>query len=161
MIMTRKKDVFWALYAAIFPWLVIVGIGKLEGMIQQYIRRTYDSSTAIWGAFALALIYGILLAVLGIRYLSKNAETSKAPLIGLCIGLIYSVVLFSYWPLAALGIGADFLYRFAKEAYGSTRIVTVMGFYIVLLIYYVKTNAITKKKEPMKSIESETDQKAL
>lgn len=161
MIMTRKKDIFWSVYAAIFPWLVIVGIGKLEGMIQQYIRRTYDSSTAIWGAFALALIYGILLAILGTRYLSKNVETSKVLLFGLCIGLIYSVVLFSYWPLAALGIGADFLYRFAKEAYGSTRIVTVMGFYIVLLIYYVKTSVIVKKEETKKSNETETDQKAL
>ena len=155
MIMTRKKDIFWGIYAAIFPWLVIVGIGKLEGIIQQYIRRTYDSSTAIWGAFALALIYGILLAVLGIRYLSKNAETSKVPLIGLCIGLIYNVVLFSYWPLAALGIGADFLYRFAQEAYGSTRIVTVMGFYIVLLLYYVKNRTYVTKVELMKGIETE------
>ena len=147
--MVRKKDILWGVYAALLPWVVIVLIGKAESLLEQYIIRTFDSGTAFLGVTAMALLYGIMLAVLAAHFLSKPVETSKIPMIGLYIGLAYCVVLCMYWPLSMF-ISREALYRFymiVGEGFRNSRIITVLGFYIVLTIVYMKTRIYIPKEE--------------
>lgn len=153
--MTRGRDVFWGIYAAVVPFLVIHMFGKWEQMLNQYISRTYDSRVALPGLMLLALLYGIMLAVLAARFLSRPAETSRAPLIGLCIGVVYCVLLMLVLPMEwFMGIQIPaFLYQFAYYAYRSVRNITVAGFYIVTLIVYWKTHTFVPKEELQKETE--------
>ena len=113
--MTRGRDVFWGIYAAATPFLVIHCFGSLEKMLGEYASRTYDSLTAFFGQAFLALLLGVVLAVLAVRFLSKPVETSRVPLIGVCIGLLYCVLLMLVLPLEWF-VGAEipvWLYQFA------------------------------------------------
>ena len=159
MDMTRRKDIFWGIYAAVMPILVIHLGGKAEYMLKEYASRTYDSITAFCGQSCLALIFGILLAVAAVRYLSRPVETSRVPLIGLCIGLGYCAVSMLYWSLLFAGIEAEFLFKVFHDALvlGSTKMMTFTGFYIVLLIYYLKTHTFVPNEELMKEIEENTE----
>ena len=62
--MTRGRDVFWGIYAAATPFLVIHCFGSLEKMLGEYASRTYDSLTAFFGQAFLALLLGVVLASL-------------------------------------------------------------------------------------------------
>ena len=153
--MTRRKDIFWGIYAALMPILVIHLGGKAEHMLKEYASRTFDSVTSFMGQSCLALLFGILLAVVAVRYLSKPVETSRVPLIGLCIGFAYCIFSILYWPLFILGIEANFLYRLFNYALvlGGTRMITFTGFYLVLLVYYLKNHRFVTKEELQKEIE--------
>ena len=153
--MTRRKDIFWGLYAALMPILVIHIGGKAEHMLKEYASRTFDSITAFMGQSCLALLFGILLAVVAVRYLSKPVETSRVPLIGLCIGLGYCAMSMLYWPLIFSGIEAEFLFKLFNYAIvlGSTRMITFSGFYLVLLVYYLKNHRFVTKEELQKEME--------
>jgi len=145
--MAINKEVFWGLYAAILPIININVFGKLERMINQYMSRTYDSVTALYGLATVALLYGIMLAVLARHYLSKPVESNRFSLIGLCIGLVYCVVVFLYWPLGVMGIDVSFLNLIGVYAYGNLRMVSIMGFYAVLLFVYCKNRISFSKEE--------------
>ena len=153
--MTRGRDVFWGIYAAVTPFLAIHCFGSLEKMLGEYASRTYDSLTAFFGQAFLALLLGVVLAVLAVRFFSKPIETSRVPLIGLCIGLLYCVLLMLVLPLEWF-VGAEipvWVYQFAYYTYRSLRYVTVTGFYIVTLIVYWKTHTFLPKEELQKEIE--------
>ena len=107
------------------------------------------------GQSCLALLFGILLAVVAVRYLSKPVETSRVPLIGLCVGLGYCAMSMLYWPLFFAGIEAEFLFKIFNYAIvlGSTRMITFTGFYLVLLVYYLKNHRFVKKEELQKETE--------
>ena len=153
--MTRRKDIFWGIYAALMPILVIHLGGKAEHMLKEYASRTFDSVTSFMGQSCLALLFGILLAVVAVRYLSKPVETSRVPLIGLCVGLGYCALSMLYWPLIFAGIEAEFLFKMFNYALvsGGTRMLTFSGFYLVLLVYYLKTHKFVKKEELQKETE--------
>ena len=153
--MIRRKDIFWGIYAALMPMLVIHLGGKAEHMLKEYASRTFDSVTAFMGQSCLALLFGILLAVVAVRYLSKPVETSRVPLIGLCVGLGYCALSMLYWPLIFAGIEAEFLFKLFNHSIvlGGTRMITFIGFYLVLLVYYLKTHKFVKKEELQKETE--------
>ena len=161
--MVRKKDILWGVYAALLPWVVIVLLGKAESLLEQYIIRTFDSGTAFLGVTVMALLYGIMLAVLAAHFLSKPVETSKIPMIGLYIGLAYCVVLCMYWPLSMF-ISREALYRFymiVGEGYRTARTITVLGFYVVLAIIYMKTRTYISQEEPREMLKKENEQEEI
>jgi hypothetical protein len=82
-------------------------------------------------------------------------ETSRAPLVGLCIGLLYCVLLIFVLPLEWF-VGVEipvWVYQFAYYTYRSLRYITVTGFYIVTLIVYWKTHTFLPKEELQKEME--------
>ncbi len=137
--MTRKKEVFWGIYAAIMPCMVIYGIDYSSRIIDEYRRRTYSAVAAYTGSMILDFSIGILLAALAVYFLSKPKETSKIPMIGLCIGLIYCVVIAFCWLLLFIGIQVDVMWRILPMHGGLTKAYLLLGYYIVLLIVYRKT----------------------
>ena len=152
--MTRGRDVFWGIYAAVTPFLLSHVFGNLEKMLGEHASRTFDSITAFFGKALLALLFGVILAVLAARFLSKPTETSRVPLIGLCVGMAYCVLLvlvIVFW-MTGLGTPAA-VYQFAYYAFRSLRFISVTGFYIVTLIIYWKTHTFVSKEELQKEIE--------
>ncbi|WP_458397022.1 hypothetical protein [Anaerotignum sp.] len=91
MIMTRKKDIFWGIYAAIVPYVFIKGSAYITWILNEYRSRTYDAAGPMMGIFVMAILMGIILASLAMHYLSRPIETSKAPKIGLIIGFVYCI----------------------------------------------------------------------
>ena len=153
--MTRGRDVFWGIYTAVIPFLVIHMFGKWEHMLNQYISRTYDTRTAMYGMIFLALLYGVLLVVVAMRFLSKPVETSRVPLIGLCVGVVYCVFLVlvfvvEYW----MGMRIpQFVFQLTFYTHRSMRFISVAAFYIMTLIVYWKTHTFVPKEESQKEIE--------
>ena len=161
--MVRKKDILWGVYAALLPWIVIALFGKAESLLEQYIAKTFDSGTAFLGVTMIAVFYGIMLAVLAAHFLSKPVEISKIPLVGLCFGLIYCVILCMYWPLGMF-ISRDALYRFymiVGEGYRTARTITVLGFYVVLAIIYKKTRTYIPKEKLKEMLKKENEQEEI
>ena len=153
--MIRGRDVFWGIYAAVTPFLVIHVFGKLEKMLGDYASRTFDSVTAFLGQSFLALLFGVALAVLAARFLSKPVETSKVPLIGLCIGLVYCVFLVLVVVSWMMGMETPpTVYQFTYYAFRGVRFITETGFYLVMSVVYWKTHTFLPKEELQKEIES-------
>lgn len=153
--MTRGRDVFWGIYGAVVPFLVIHMFGKWERMLEQYLSRTYDTRTAMYGMIFLALLYGILLVVVAARFFSKPVETSRVPLIGLCVGVVYCAFLvlvffMEYWMGVQL---PTLLFQLTYYTYRSMRFVSVTAFYVVVLVVYFKTHTFVPKEELQKKIE--------
>lgn len=152
--MTRGRDVFWGIYGAVTPFLVIHVFGSLEKMLGDYASRTYDSITAFFGQASLALLFGVALAVLGARFLSKPTETSRVPLIGLCAGLAYCVFLVLVVVFWMIGVETPpAVYQFTYHAFRGVRFITVTGFYLLTLVVYWKTHTFLPKEELRKEIE--------
>ncbi|MBQ9091344.1 MAG: hypothetical protein IJY52_03630 [Anaerotignum sp.] len=153
--MTRGRDVFWGIYAAVVPFFVIHMFGKWERMMEQYLSRTYDTRTALFGMILLALLYGIMLAVVAVRFLSKPVETSRIPLIGLGIGAVYCVflvlvVFVEYW----MGVQIPtFIFQLTYYTHWSLRFVSVTAFYIVILVMYMKMHTFVPKEDLRKEME--------
>ena len=153
--MTRGRDVFWGIYGAVMPFLVIHVFGSLEKMLGDYASRTFDSITAFFGQAALALLFGVALAALAARFFSKPVETSRVPLIGLCVGLVYCVFLALVIVSWMMGMETpQTVYQFTYYAFRGVRFITVTGFYLVTLIVYWKTHTFLPKEELQKEIEA-------
>lgn len=152
--MTRGRDVFWGIYAAVTPFLVLHMFGKWERMLEQYMARTYDSRTAMYGMIFLALLYGVMLAVLAARFLSRPMETSRIPLIGFGVGVVYCAILVLVFLVEWAGVQMPtFLFQFTFFTNRSVRFVTVTGFYVVAFIRYLKMYTFVPKEELQKEIE--------
>ena len=158
MDMTRRKDIFWGIYAAVMPYLFIHGTAYITWILNEYRSRTYDVAGPMMGIFAMAILMGIVLAFLGMHYLSKPMETSRIPLIGLVVGALYLVFSSLYWPFLFLGgINVEILYKLLPARGGETQIHIFLGFYVFLLIFYLKTHTFVSKEELMKEIEENTE----
>lgn len=159
MIMTKGKDVFWGIYAAIIPYVFIKGSAYITWILNEYRSRTYDAAGPMMGIFAMAVLMGIILASLAMHYLSRPIETSKAPKIGLIIGFVYCIGTALYWPILFIGgIGVEFLLSLFPIRGGETQLHIFLGFYIFLLVYYLKNHTFMTKDELMKGVETESDQ---
>lgn len=159
MIMTKGKDVFWGIYAAIIPYVFIKGSAYITWILNEYRSRTFDSAGPMMGIFAMAILMGIILASLAMHYLSKPIETSKLPKVGLIIGAVYCIAGALYWPVLFIG-GTNFeiLFKLLPARGGETQIHIFLGFYIFLLVYYLKNHTFVPKEELKKGIESENKQ---
>lgn len=156
--MTRRKDIFWGLYAALVPYIFIHGTAYITWILNEYRSRTYDAAGPMMGLFTMAILMGIVLAFLGMHYLSKPMETSRIPLIGLIIGIIYLVLASLYWPFLFFGgINAEILYKLLPARGGETQIYIFLGFYIFLMIFYLKTHTFVTKEELINGIEGNTE----
>lgn len=157
--MTKGKDIFWGIYAAIIPYVFIKGSAYITWILNEYRSRTYDSAGPMMGIFAMAILKGIILASLAMHYLSRPIETSKAPKIGLIIGLVYCITAALYWPIFFIsGIGVEALLTLFPLRGGETQIHIFLGFYVFLLVFYLKNHTYVTKEELMKGIETENDQ---
>ena len=162
MIMTRKKDIFWAVYAALIPYIFINVSADITWRLNEYRSRTYDAAGPMMGIFAMAVLMGIILASLAMHYLSRPIETSKAPKIGLIIGLTYCIAAALYWPILFIGgIGVEFLLSLFSIRGGETQLLIFLGFFIFLLVYYLKNHTFVTKNELMKGVETESDQNVV
>ena len=156
MIMTRKKDIFWAVYAALIPYIFINVSADITWRLNEYRSRTYNAAGPMMGIFAMAVLMGIILASLAMHYLSRPIETSKAPKIGLIIGLTYCIAAALYWPILFIGsINTELLFKLLPARGGETQIHIFLGFYIFMLAYYLKNHTFMTKDELMKDVETE------
>lgn len=157
--MTKGKDIFWGIYAAIIPYVFIKGSVYITWILNEYSLRTYDAAGPMIGIFAMAILMGIILASLAMHYLSKPIETSKAPKIGLIIGFLYCIAAVLYWPVLFIsGVNLEFLFKLLLAKGGEMQIHIFLGFYIFLLVYYLKKHTFVTKDQLMKGIESENKQ---
>ena len=157
--MTRKKDIFWALYAALIPYIFINISSEIIWRLNEYRSRTYDAAGPMMGIFAMRVFMGIILASLAMHYLSKPIETSKAPKIGLIIGLVYCVVSSLYVPVYFISsMGFEVLWNLYPTNGGDTQLHIFLGFYVFLLVFYLKNHTFVTKEELMDGIEMEDDQ---
>lgn len=140
--MTRKKEIFWGIYAAIVPCVVLYGINHVIWLLDKYRARTYDVMPAFMGALMLNFCIGMILAVLAIYFLSRPKETSKMPMIGLSIGLLHCAVIALYWPLGMVGVNMDVMWKILPKYGGETKSYLLLGYYIVLLTVYKKTKRL-------------------
>ena len=145
--MTRKRDIFWGVYAAIMPYIILYGINHIIWLLDKYRARTYDAMPALIGDMMLNFCVGVALAVLAVHYLSRPVEPSKIPMVGLFIGLIHCAVIALYWPLLVIGVDMDFMWVILPKHGGETRVYMLLGFYIVLLAVYRKTRTFISKEE--------------
>lgn len=100
--MTRKKDIFWAVYAALIPYIFINVSADITWRLNEYRSRTYDAAGPMMGIFVMAVLMGIILASLAMYYLSRSIETSKLPKVGLIIGAVYCIATALYWSILLL-----------------------------------------------------------
>ena len=157
--MTRKKDIFWAVYAALIPYIFISISSETIWRLNEYRSRTYDAAGPMMGIFAMRVFMGIILASLAMHYLSKPIETSKAPKIGLIIGLVYCVVSSLYVPVFFISsMGFEVLWNLYPTNGGDTQLHIFLGFYVFLLVFYLKNHTFVTKEELMNGIEMEDDQ---
>ena len=157
--MTRKKDIFWAVYAALIPYIFINVSAYITWMLNEYRSRTFDTAGPMMGIFALAILMGIILASLAMHYLSRPIETSKLPKVGLIIGAVYCIVTALYWPILFIGgVAAEFLLSMFPIRGGETQLYIFLGFYVFLLVFYLKNHTFVTKEELMNGIEMEDDQ---
>ena len=90
--MTRGRDVFWGVLAAVLPLVSVMVFGNIERRPEQYMARTFNQMAA-YPVFALMFILmGVALFALAVRFGSKPVEISRIPLIGLFIGWIILTV---------------------------------------------------------------------
>ena len=154
--MTRKKDILWAVYAALIPYIFINASAYITWILNEYRSRTFDSAGPMMCMFAMAVLMGIILASLGMHFLSRPIETSKAPKIGLIIGFVYCIATALYWPVLLIGgINLEFLFKLLPVRGGETQIHIFLGFYIFLLVFYLKNHTFVTKEELQKGIELE------
>ena len=157
--MTRKKDIFWAVYAALIPYIFINVSADITWRLNEYRSRTYDAAGPMMGIFAMAVLMGIILASLAMHYLSRPIETSKAPKIGLIIGFVYCIGTALYWPILFIGgIGVEFLLSLFPIRGGETQLYIFLGFYVFLLVFYLKNHTFVTKEELIKGIETRIEQ---
>jgi len=153
--MTRGRDVFWGIYGAVAPFLVIHMFGYWEKLLNQYLSRTYDVRTVMYGMITLSVLYGVLLVVLAARFLSRPVETSRIPFTGLAVGVAYCIILVLVF-IAEYWIGVQipqFLFQLTFYTHQSMRFISVAAFYIVVLVLYWKTHTFLPKEELQKAVE--------
>lgn len=157
--MTRKKDIFWAVYAALIPYFFVNVSEEIIWRLNEYRSRTYDAAGPMMGIFCVRILMGIILASLAMHYLSRPIETSKAPKIGLIIGLVYCVVSSLYLPVFFISsIGFEVLSNLYPTYGGDTQLHIFLGFYVFLLIFYLKNHTFVTKEELMKGIETDENE---
>lgn len=157
--MTRKKDIFWAVYAALIPYFFVNVSEEIIWRLNEYRSRTYDAAGPMMGIFCVRILMGIILVSLAMHYLSRPIETSKAPKIGLIIGLVYCVVSSLYVPVFFISsMGFEVLWNLYPTYGGDTQLHIFLGFYVFLLIFYLKNHTFVTKEELMKGIEMENEQ---
>ena len=157
--MTRRKDIFWAIYAALIPYIFINVSADITWRLNEYRSRTYDAAGPMMGIFAMAILMGIILASLAMHYLSKPIEISKAPKIGLIIGLVYCVVSSLYVPVFFISsMGFEVLWNLYPTRGGETQLHIFLGFYVFLFVFYIKNHTFVTKEELMKGIEADKNE---
>lgn len=146
--MTRGRDIFWGVYAAVIPWFSVLVLGRVEKYLEKMYYRGF-SFVVLYLLFALLfLVLGTALAVLAVRFCSRPTETSRVPLIGLVIGWASSIlIIVVFFCFLGSYLGGLLL------VYGSRRDFLYAGFYTVLLIWYWKTHTFVSKEELQKGIE--------
>lgn len=147
--MTRGRDIFWGLYAAIIPWFSVLVLGRMERYLEKLYYRSF-SFFVLYLLFALLFILlGAVLAVLAARFCSRPAETSRVPMVGLVIGWVSSILII----VVFLGFLHSYLGGLLLR-YGSRRDFLFAGFYTVVLLWYWKTHTFLSKEELQKEIET-------
>lgn len=147
--MTRGRDIFWGLYAAIIPWFSVLVLGRMERYLEKLYYRSF-SFFVLYLLFALLFILlGAVLAVLAARFCSRPAETSRVPMVGLVIGWVSSILII----VVFLGFLHSYLGGLLMR-YGSRRDFLFAGFYTVVLLWYWKTHTFLSKEELQKEIET-------
>ncbi|MBQ3567920.1 MAG: hypothetical protein IJA25_03205 [Anaerotignum sp.] len=153
MPMTRGRDVFWGILAAVLPLVSIMVYGNIERRLEQYAAHTFNQ-IAVYPVFALMFVLmGVALFALAVRFGSKPVETSRVPLIGLVAGWVISmgILIFFFLPYfleASLKI-SGYLWT-----YGSREDFLFAGYYTALLVWYWKTHTFLSKEELQKKIEA-------
>lgn len=153
--MTTRKDIFWGLYAAGLPIVLLNLLSYWNHMMRIYVARTFNSSMAFITSAGLYLLMGIFMVVLAYRFLSKPRETSRVPLIGFCIGLGYCALAQLWWILVFLGFSHEetaWILKLVPFANGGYAMFTFLGFYAGLLILYCKTHTFVSKEDLKKEI---------
>lgn len=147
--MTRGRDIFWSLYAAVIPWFSVLVLGRMERYLEKLYYRSF-SFFVLYLLFALLFILlGAVLAVLAARFCSRPAETSRVPMVGLVIGWVSSILII----VVFLGFLHSYLGGLLLR-YGSRRDFLFAGFYTVVLLWYWKTHTFLSKEELQKEIET-------
>lgn len=156
--MTRNKDAFLGIYAAVLPYIIINVTSYFARTLSEYVSRTFDVRTAFIGNMAIAVFMGISLAVCASYYFSKPVEISKIPMIGLMIGLIYSTILALYWALLFFGIDLKFMWSILPRSGGETKVYMVLGFYSILTAVYLRTRTYIPKEKLKEDLDAEHNQ---
>ena len=153
--MTRGRDVFWGALAAVLPLVSVMVYGNIERRLEQYMAHTFNHIVGYSVFVLMFVLMGIALFMLAVRFGSKPVETSRVPLIGLCVGVIYCVFLVlvfvvEYW----MGVRIpQFVFQLTFYTHISMRFMSVAAFYVMTLIVYWKTHTFVPKEELQKEIE--------
>lgn len=143
--MTREKDVFWGIYAAVLPILFNVTIPAAERWMQYYVSRTFRIIPMLLLGIGSKLLFGILLGILAVRFLSKPMETSNVPWYGLLIGFLFTAACFAAMVLFYFGISIQFCMRMLVTS--GIRLSMLPGFYGVVCVVYRRTRRFVTKEE--------------
>ena len=101
--MTRPKEIFWATLAAGTPWIFTLGTGRIELMLENYMKSTFNFIPTYMGFLVIYVLFGLTLAGIAIRHGSSPKETSRLPMIGIVIGWISSIVMVTSYFMPVLG----------------------------------------------------------
>lgn len=135
--MTRGRDIFWGVLAAITPILFTVGIGYAEQIGRSYISHTFHVWSLFLATIGINIVYGIVMAALAVRFGGKQqAEISYIPIVGMLIGWLYSICNVVVFFLVYSGIRITFGVRMIM--YSGARGFFFAAFYSILLLLYRK-----------------------
>lgn len=143
--MTRGKDVFWGIYAAVLPILFNVTVPAAERWMQYYVSRTFRFIPMLLLGIGSKLLFGILPGILAVRFLSKPMETSNVPWYGLLIGFLFTAACFAAMVLFYFGITIQFCMRMLVTT--GMRLSALPGYYGVLCLVYRRTRTFVTKAE--------------
>ena len=151
--MTRGRDVFWGVLAAVLPLVSVMVYGNIERRLEQYVAHTFNQMVAYPVFAVMFILMGVALFALAVRFGSKPVETSRVPLVGLFIGWVISIGILIFFFLPYF-VGDSLKISGYLWTYGSREDFLFAGYYTALLIWYWKTHTFLPKEELQKEMES-------
>lgn len=145
--MTRHKDIFWAVLAAGTPWFFTLGTGRIELMLENYMKATFNFIPTYMGFLAIYVLLGLALAGIAIRYGSSPRETSRLPMTGIVIGWISSIVMVISYFMPVLIQNKYHTFGGQLWLYGGRENFLYAGFYTAVALYYWKRHTFVTREE--------------
>lgn len=145
--MISRKDIFWTVLAAGTPWIFVLGTGRIELMLENYMKSTFNFIPTYVGFLVIYVLLGLILAGIAIRYGSSPRETSRLPMIGIVIGWISSIIMVISYFMPALIQNKEYILSGQLWLYGGREIFLYAGFYTAVTLYYWKRHTFVTREE--------------
>ena len=145
--MISRKDIFWTVLAAGTQWIFVLGTGRIELMLENYMKSTFNFIPTYVGFLVIYVLLGLILAGIAIRYGSSPRETSRLPMIGIVIGWISSIIMVISYFMPALIQNKEYILSGQLWLYGGREIFLYAGFYTAVTLYYWKRHTFVTRDE--------------